>query len=314
MAEPISGTACPERVAKVDESLPFGARGEPVGPAREADRLSRLVPGYVETISRKVESWLTAARMLVRAGARPGSILLYPLRRRLPNPRIRIDLRSGISILSPPGEPLPEMLEEIWVNRCYAPEGLKVAAGHTIVDVGAHVGLFTLWAATSNPGIRIISLEPSPQVCEFLRKNVSINRLDNVAVLQSACGGRRGERVLYSRGPGAANTFYTRDNYNSSFFPIAATSVITLDDLFEDFDVRTCGFLKLDCEGAEYEILMNAAKETLNKVQRISAEYHVGLNEYTPEQLVDFLRAYGFEVHRMPMPNAEVGYLYARRM
>lgn len=82
---------------------------------------------------------------------------MFPIRRRLPEPCSRIDLRSGISIVAPADEPLLEMFKEVCVDRCYAPTDFQVPAGHAIIDVGANVGVFTLWAATRWPLARVIT-------------------------------------------------------------------------------------------------------------------------------------------------------------
>jgi len=250
---------------------------------------------------------------LAKAGVTIGTILKFPLRRFRWRAPKRLRLRNGVCIVAPAEEPLQELFVEIWVNRCYAPRDLMVAAESTIIDVGANVGVFTLWAATSHPGVRIISLEPSPRMCDFLRRNVCASRLDNVTVVQAAAGGQKGEAILYSRGPEAWNSLYCRDSLGSTFRPLAHTEVLTLDELFERFAVWKCPLLKLDCEGAEYEVLLNARPETLKRIGNIAMEYHVGLNEHSPEELVAFLGAHGFVVECLPLIDQECGYLYARR-
>jgi FkbM family methyltransferase len=203
---------------------------------------------------------------LAKGGMTLSSILLFPVRRRLPHPRCEIELKTGITIVSPPEEPLLSMFLDIWVTSCYAERPLELPRGATVVDVGAHVGLFAIWVAASHPEAKVIALEPSPGICGFLRDDVSRNRLENIAIVQAACGGQRGEELLYSRGPAAMNFLYARDLYGSHFRPLGKTRVLTLDDVFERFAVQSCEFLKLDCEGAEYEILFKARADTLRKV------------------------------------------------
>jgi FkbM family methyltransferase len=210
-------------------------------------------------------------------------------------------------------ERLLDLFGEVWISRCYTPACFDVAAGDTVVDIGANVGVFTLWAASRDPHVRVIALEPSLRICDFLRRNVCANGLDNVTVIQAAAGGQKGEAILYSRGPEAWNTLYCRDNFGSMFRPLARTEVVTLDDLFDRFAVWKCSLLKLDCEGAEYEVLLNARPETLNRIGNIAMEYHVGLNEHSPEELVAFLESHGFAVECLPLIDQECGYLYARR-
>ena len=220
----------------------------------------------------RIAGYLRTGRTLLKAGVSVRSILLYPIRRRLAIPRNQIDLKNGMSIVSPVDEPLLIMLEEIWINRRYAMEDFKICSGHTIVDVGAHVGVFTLWAASADPGARVIAVEPSARMCEFLRRNISRNSLRNVTIVQCACGGENGRAVLYSRGAELANTLSARDRTGKQFPPLAHTEVVTLEALFQRLEVRSCDLLKLDCEGAEYDIVLKAPRNTLEKVQRIAME------------------------------------------
>ena len=264
-------------------------------------------------MTRRIRNNLQVAFRLLEGGVTLGSVLLYPLRRRRSrNPENRIKLKSGISISSPAAEELLHPFEEIWIEGRYAPDGLGIPPGATVVDVGANVGVFTLWAVKCNAA-RVIAVEPSPRMCEYLSRNVSLNHFGNVTVVQAACGGRTGEAVLYSRGDEVLNTLYCRDVLGSEFRPLCRMPVLTLEDIFSRYGVETCHLLKLDCEGAEYDILLNTREDTLRRIQTIAMEYHVGLNEHDPLELLSFLEAHGFKAEKTPLLDPEGGYLYATR-
>jgi len=267
----------------------------------------------MKRLRRAISAYTTALRALLQGGATLSSILLYPIRRRLPHARNQVDLRCGLSMISPRCEPLIPMFREIWVDRCYAPPALEVGSGDTVIDLGANVGVFTLWAATQWPGVRIVSVEPSSQMCEFLRHNITANGLDGVTIVQAACGGEPGEAVLYCRGPEVLNSLYARDILGRQFRPLEVAPVLTLDELCERFQIGECALLKLDCEGAEYEILFSSRDQTLARLRTIAMEYHIGLNDYQPQALANFLEEKGFGVCLLPLIDEEGGYLYARR-
>jgi FkbM family methyltransferase len=267
----------------------------------------------VSGLGRRVGDYLRASRMLVRAGATLPSILLFPVRRRLRHPRSQIVFRSGASLVAPVDEPLLGLVQEIWVDRCYAvrePEGLPQGV---IVDIGAHVGVFTAWVATQYKGLRVVALEPSSRMCAALRGNVAASRLHDVTIVQAACGAGPGEAPLYSRGAEGMNSLYQRDNYGSAFRRLETVQILPLDELFRRFAIDRCALLKLDCEGAEYDILFNAADDTLARVEHIAMEYHVGLAPGCPETLRDFLEGRGFTVRYSPLADEEGGYLHAVR-
>ena len=72
--------------------------------------------------------------------------------------------------------------------------------------------------------------------------------------------------------------------------------------------------LKLDCEGAEYNILFGAPDETLKRIRRIVMEYHDSLTSHTHRDLVKFLSEKGFHVQVTPnYVHDDLGYLYASR-
>lgn len=269
--------------------------------------------GGMSKTNRSIKGYIDGAKVLLRGGATLRSTFLYPIRRRSANPRCQIDLKNGMSITAPVDEPLLVLLNEVWTSHCYTPAHFDIVAGDTVVDIGANVGMFALWAASRHQSVKVIPIEPSPRMCEFLRRNLAANGLRNVTVVQSAVGGQTGKAILYSRGVEAMNSLYCRDVMGSEFHALINTPLLTLDDVFDRYSVQTCNFLKMDCEGAEYEILLNARRETLAKIHKISMEYHVGLNEHGPEELVSFLESEGFQVEKTPMSDEEGGYLYARR-
>ena len=78
-----------------------------------------------------------------------------------------------------------------------------------------------------------------------------------------------------------------------NFFRLVPST--TLERIFLDNHVENCQLLKLDCEGAEYEILFDTSREILNRIQNISMEYHQ-VPEYTISDLTKYLKDIGFDV------------------
>ena len=92
---------------------------------------------------------------------------------------------------------------------------------------------------------------------------------------------------------------------------------ITLEDIFNEYKINQCDFLKMDCEGAEYDILLSTGGETLRKIKQINMEYHlpqffgVGSPDLFPK-LISHLKNAGFEVS-VKKENYQRGYIYARQ-
>lgn len=249
---------------------------------------------------------------LLRGSATLSSICSYPIRKRMQGIS-QIKLNSGITLTAPSTEPLLPIFEEVWVQRRYDQSGLQASANDVIVDIGAHVGIFTVWAATRWPAARIVSVEPSSLGAEYLRRNIAHNRLQNVTFVEACCTDHNGHVQLQARGEGARNTIYSRDNYHSVFTANENVPSLTLETIFREQKIDTCRLLKMDCEGAEYDILFSTPDSVLKKIQRISMEYHVGLNEHHPQELVSWLQSRGFEAKLSPLIDEEGGYLQACR-
>lgn len=258
----------------------------------------------------RIRDDLRAARMLHDAGASLPSILLYPLRRRLPPKESRVDLRDGTSLTAPADEPLLFLFREIWVDRSYDPAAALGSGPCTIVDIGAHVGLFSVWAAARCPQARIVAVEASPRAARYLRANVARNHLGQVTVVEAACGGSRRRAVLHKRGAEMMSSLYAERIGGTS--DGVEVDVITLEDVFRANGVERCDLLKLDCEGAEYEIVLGADPATLGRVQRVVMECHRG-GAATPLDLERHLTASGFDVRRTPSIDGIHEYLYATR-
>ena len=76
-----------------------------------------------------------------------------------------------------------------------------------------------------------------------------------------------------------------------------------LDDFVKNNEIEKIDFLKLDCEGAEFEIILNFNKELMKKIKKISAEIHENNNTHSLDELVIFLRKNNFEVNTSNMSN-----------
>jgi len=84
---------------------------------------------------------------------------------------------------------------------------------------------------------------------------------------------------------------------------------VTLRDIFEEHRIRRCDFLKIDCEGAEYDILYSSSPDVLERVDQIAMEVHHGEGERENiDAMTSFLESRGFMTRQRP-----VGKLWAWR-
>ncbi len=133
--------------------------------------------------------------------------------------------------------------------------------GMTVLDVGAHHGLYTLLLSKTVGGKgRVIAFEPSPRECRRLEKHSLFNRCSNVHVERSAAGSETGEANLY-----LADGF---QDWCNSLRPPAlsdSTSIVRvrvrrIDDVLAELGISKVDFIKLDVEGGELAALNGATR------------------------------------------------------
>lgn len=201
---------------------------------------------------------------------------------------------------------------DIWVIKetCLDRDYEKVTPlqdGWSIVDIGAGLGDFTVYAARQNPHGRVYAYEPFPESFDLLQRNVVLNNAQNVEAHALAVAGEGGvlaldvgnaEAVQHSTTSGGAHTI--------------EVTAITLKHIFEQHNLQRCDFLKMDVEGAEYSILLTAGETLLKKIKRIALEYHDHTSAGQHAALIDFLVEQGFFVEQRRNPVHDyLGYLYA---
>jgi FkbM family methyltransferase len=171
--------------------------------------------------------------------------------------------------------------------------------GDTVVDVGAHIGLYSLIAAkrVGSSG-KVIAIEPDPENCKLLRGNVEINKLTNVSILELAAFSSTSKLKLYlpgkERGFTKLSTLMANRAVTENFLEIDAT---TLDCLLVTQGITEVNWIKIDVEGAELEVLKGAAN-TLSESKDIALliEVHNVNNMDLYSAIVKLLRSYGFDI------------------
>ena len=97
----------------------------------------------------------------------------------------RYELPNGLAIVHLNRTETEFSYQEIFEDEVYLQHGITLRAGDCVFDVGANIGLFTLFASTRCPGLRVYAFEPIPAVVAALRVNTAIN---NPEVRVFACG------------------------------------------------------------------------------------------------------------------------------
>lgn len=130
-----------------------------------------------------------------------------------------------------------------------------IRPGMTVVDVGAHVGYYTLvFAKYVGATGRVISFEPLPVNFALLKKNVELNELKHVELFASAVFSRSGDLTISIPDDSNSGEASVMHRVGAKQLEVQAT---TLDVVSSTLDFKP-DFIKIDVEGSEFDVLSGA--------------------------------------------------------
>ncbi len=169
---------------------------------------------------------------------------------------------SRVSLSAPSRTDL-EQFEEIWVGQAYGmDEAFVPQPGWTVVDVGANIGCFTLWAAFCMRQGQILAFEPMPTTFDYLQRNIQDNgsRFSSVVIQAQPYAvadiSDTLSMLLVAESTGW-NRLIAGDDLAKETRPIIQVSAKTLDALIPELPVD---LLKVDVEGAELKVFRERRK------------------------------------------------------
>jgi FkbM family methyltransferase len=182
----------------------------------------------------------------------------------------------------------------------------------TVIDIGANIGTFAVLAAQAAPAARVLCFEPAPDTAALLRRNLTMNGVAaRVVIEERAVYGVAGQVELVS--PPQSSMRRVRPPGSEDGITVRAEAV-TLPEIFDRHAVDRCDVLKIDCEGAEYDLLRACPSSVLDRVDRIALEFHEWRPGDTAAELQRLLSLQGFRVEHVCDPvDPDVGYLFADR-
>ncbi|MCI0393832.1 MAG: FkbM family methyltransferase [Chloroflexi bacterium] len=227
---------------------------------------------------------------------RPGSV---PAEVALRRTGLRFKIRSAMDAW---------VIKETCLDADYRPPG-GFRPDWTVVDIGAGLGDFTVYAAKQCPQGTVHAYEPLASSFALLEHNLALNGVTNAKAFRLAAASAGGTLAV---APEEVEAVSTR------FVAAPGEKVATAVSLAEVLDVLpdgVCDLMKIDCEGCEFDLLLKSLPELLARIRRLSMETHEGLAGHTAGELAVYLRERGFTVQQRPNPaHAYLGFLYAEQV
>lgn len=219
---------------------------------------------------------------------------------------IIFETRSGLKIKIRTNSTDIMAFTHVWLIKEYSGPGFDLHESDTVMDIGAHIGLFTLFASQFCKNGKIYCFEPVKENYDILVSNINLNHLSNVSAFNIA--------VTDKTSP--VRIFLNQDESGHSMFEQNSTPIetqsTTLKNIFDENNIHSCDFIKMDCEGAEYEIIRTLPQDYFGRIQKMIIEYHMADNK--PEllrELISKLKSFSFVIGKKTL-FADIGFLYVK--
>ncbi len=254
-----------------------------------------------------------------------------------------LELRSGIGLHALNRAETDFLDQEIFERNVYVQHGVELRPNATVIDVGAHVGAFSLFAHVAAPGCRIIAIEPLPPLVQLLRRNVAMHGMD-ATIVPCAIGAREEtagftfyehcsvisgryadgvqDRAVISaylagtdRGRGApsadaiARVLDARLDQSEFVCPVR-----TLSSVMRTMNIERVDLLKIDVERAEMDVLAGIEIADWPRIEQCTIEVHDV--DARVARVVELLEQLGFLVHASAddkLAGTKLWHVYARR-
>jgi FkbM family methyltransferase len=216
-------------------------------------------------------------------------------RTRWRRPEMTFRMRNGYVVRCPNVDGARFPLYEIFGDDAYElaelTAGVDPDAG--VLDVGGQIGSFSLAVAAAMPGARVHVYEASPTSASFITRNVADNGLSGrVTVHAEALAGEEGDFTFVDSGTASGHNGLTAPEWMKAQ---GATEVTVPARTFDQAVAAVGGsvqIVKMDVEGAEYDIVLRSDPASWSDVRKVVMEYHP-VEGHRLEELLDFFDGVG---------------------
>lgn len=200
------------------------------------------------------------------------------------------------------------LLSRILVKGSYEPKLAKLALQYTdtskdVIDIGSNIGFYSVLLAKHIDKTRkVLSIEPTLNALEKLRKNLELNEIsDKVIIYDGVISNESGEVEI--------NTILGKEEYSSVNLivhsAVATSSYVaykvkctTLDTIVDLHNLNP-GFVKIDVEGAEH-LVLDGARNTLSRYRPIIltevSEKLLSSGNFSVEKMLNLIKSYGYDI------------------
>lgn len=217
---------------------------------------------------------------------------------------------DGVRILTNTDQRETELIyNEIFVKQEYLAHGLSLENCSVVFDVGANIGLFTVFAKMQNRGLAVYAFEPIRETYEVFLRNIKLHGLDGVHAHHCAVGSKAGTERSFTFFPNMAGNstanaeikapqrkfmndlFGTEETERAFQSQPRIARVETLSAVIERYGITRIDYLKIDVEGDELAVLQGLRDEHAPMIRQVAVEVH---SERLARDVTTYLERCGF--------------------
>ena len=196
-------------------------------------------------------------------------------------------------------------LTHVWLVQEYHHDSFNIKTNDIIIDVGAHIGLFALYASQFCKHGQIFCYEPIEENYDLLLENIKLNNIKNIIPFNLAVSDKNSKIKIYLNSDESGHSIFLN---NEKSVMVNST---TLENIFTENNIDNCNFLKLDCEGAEYQIMESLNPIFFGKISKTIIEYHLAdTNPDLLKNLTKKLESHNFKINIKKL-FSDIGFLFA---
>jgi FkbM family methyltransferase len=202
-----------------------------------------------------------------------------------------------------------KVIDETWKENVYRIHEYQFKDDAVFVDIGANIGSVSLYVDNFNKfrddinKIKVYAVEPEPHNLVLLEENIKNNPTENIMVVPNAIWYESKNVSITNRG---GNSSIVNENATESTSVLA----ITIKDLIDLHNIKQIDVMKIDIEGAEFDLIINTPIETLAKINYLVLEFDKSFDGSFGKMIEKLAKQFGLEILGSPERG---GYVYANR-
>ena len=202
-----------------------------------------------------------------------------------------------------------KVINETWIENVYRLHEGQFSYNGVFVDIGANIGAVSIFVDGFNKNrwtdnkINVYAVEPEPNNLHLLNQNIQNNPTENITVVNNAIWHE--EKMVSVSNRGGNSSIVGPEGEEKS-----EVLAITLETLFSRYNIKEVDVMKIDIEGAEFDLIINTPAETLAKIKTLVLEFDKSFDGRFGQMIEKLSKQFGIDILGSPERG---GYVYANR-